>query len=354
MIDIFAPSHKSRALISNAPGIENFRNKVKLNVSRLQDYYASNIRSVPSDNPLVQSLKHSGVYTFDAVDLQNNAIVRSPYISKNFGFTTEFNAGSFLKHKVYPYTDNMIYTSTGYVRPYQAVSNWTKLRPLNTLWVDADYLDMSVPDNKQQIIDGFSSVHLDIPLMALMYKGFKEDPKYSQVVLGEDQFVATYVLPSILESQVDISMISALIAVYEGDYRHTTRVNSNYYLPSYSAEFEKVAQFVLDRISGTRMQYKDMLQNIPCVYKSNALEALVLPDFISTTQVDWAMLATRLRIINFLIDIGGANGRRANQGFLNKLKVFTRLVRASRVPYTSMSDYMASFYDRSLSNYLKY
>lgn len=353
MLDIFTNTYQAKALVSNAPGLENFKNKVKQNVTRMQEYYASNVRSVPSDYPLVQALKHAGVYTYDAVDLQNNAIVRSPYISKNFGFTTEFNPGSFIKHKVYPFTDNMIYTSTNYVRPYAAVSNWRNLRPLKVLWVDQDHVDMSVPNAKQEIQTGLGAVHLDIPLMALMYKGFKEDPSFSQLVLGEDQFVATFVLPSILESQVDLTMISALIAVHEGDYRYMSRVNSNYYLPSYSGEYERIARFVLERISDTRMQYKDMLQNIPCVYRQNALEALTLPDFISTTQVDWAMLTTRLRVINFLLDVGGASGRRANQGFITKLKVFARLVRASRVPYISMSDSMASFFDSSLSRYLK-
>lgn len=353
MLDIFTNTYQARALVSNAPGIDNFRNKIKQNVARMQEYYASNVRSVPSAHPFVQALKHSGVYTYDAVDLQNNAIVRSPYISKNFQFTTEFNPGSFLKHKVYSFTDNMIYTSTNYVRPYQAVSNWSSLRPLKAMWLDQDHLDMSVPNANLQIQDGLAAVHLDIPLMALMYKGFKEDPKFKAMVLGEDQFVATFVLPSILESQADITMISALIAVYDGDYRYMSRVNSNYYLPSYSAEFEKIARFVLERISDTRMQYKDILQNIPCVYATSALEALTLPDFIPTTQVDWAMLATRMKVINFLLDVGGPGGRRANQGFITKLKVFARQVRAAKVPYLNMSDNMAAFYDISLSKYLK-
>lgn len=352
MLDIFTQTYQARGAVSQAPGIDNFRRKIKDNVRRMQEYYASNVRSVPSNHPLVQALKHSGVYTMDAVELFNVASERSPYISKNFGFTTEFNRGFFNKHKVYPSRDNMIYSSSQYTRPYEAVQAWSQLRPVNLLWMDSDYLDMSVPSHLLNTTDSFSSISVDIPLMALMYKGFKEYYNTTTLVLGEDQFVATYLLPSMLESQVDMSMVSALISVYEGDYRHTSRVNSNFYLPSYSTEYEAVARHVLNRISDTRMQYKDILQNIPCVYQENALQTLTLPDFISTTQVDWAMMATRFKIINFLLDVGGTQGRKANQGFINKLKVYSRLVINSGVPYGSMSNELASSLQSSLDKYM--
>ncbi len=352
MLDIFVNTYNARSPVSTVPGLGNFIAKIRGNVERLQDYYASNVRSVPSNHPLVQALKHSGVYTMDTVDLFNTATERYPYISRNFGFTTEFNRGSFTKGKIYSLENNMIYSSSEYTRPYEAVSHWRQLRPVNVLWLDSDILEMSVPSNNLSNTNGLASVHIDIPLMALMYKGFKQDTQYNQMVLGEDQFVATYILPSILESQVDISVISALISVYEGNYRYLSRVNSNFYLPSYSSEFENMARHVLNRISGTRMQYKDMLQNIPCIYKKDALEALTLPDFISTTQVDWAMFATRMRVINFLLSVGGADARRANQGFINKLKVYSRLVINSRVPYESMSPALAEWFKMNIDRYL--
>lgn len=349
MLPIFTDSYKARGAITTHPSSPRYAELIKLNVNRQIEYYQSNVRAVRNDHPLVQALKHLPSYTENPVDLFNTAYGRFPYLSKNFKFTTEYNKGSFKAHQVYSTKDSMIYSMSDYIRPYQAVSDWKSLTPLKCLWLDSSFVDMSVPNNLLNDEDKFSSVSIDLPLLSLMYKGFKESMVNSELVLGEDQFIATYVLPSILPTQVDISCVSATMAVFEGTYSTQSRVNTSIYLPSYSSEFHKIALHALNRIEGSKMQYIHMLQSIPCVYQASALDALVLPDFAPTTQVEWAMLATRLKVIDFLLEVGGKPGRDANKGFIQTLKPYCRDVRMARIPYTEMSDTMASYIDDTLT-----
>lgn len=347
MLTIFTDSNKPRGAISLHPSVPRLKELVKINVQRLIDYYHSNVRAVRNDHPFVQVLKHLPTYTGSPIDLFNIADSRFPYLSKNFKFTTDFNRGSFKGYKVYPCSDNMIYAKGEYVRPYDAVDNWKTLKPLKSLWTSSNFLDMGVPDNRNLITDGFNAVSIDIPQLALMYRGFYE-MQTDDMLLGEDQFVGTYLLPSIVESQVDMSCISSTIALFEGNYISQTRVNTQIYLPSYGIEFQKAAMHALNRIEGSRMLYLHMLQSIPCIYHENAANALTLPDFAPTTQVEWAMLATRLKVINFLLDVGGKAGRDANKGFIQHLKPYCRDIQSQRIPYTEMSDSMATFIDDSL------
>ena len=354
MLPIFSDVYNPRGVVSKAPTSDWLNIRYQGSVSKLRELWRSNIHRVYSDHPLVQALKHTVSYSESPVDVLNVAMSRAPYVSKNLKFTTDFNKGSFQGHKIFPHQDNMIYSHSDYISPYAAIANWKDLKPLKCLYIDSDAVALSIPDNTGAS-DGFSAVSIDIPQMCLMYKGFKKaqeaDPNAG--VYGEEEFVGTYVLSSILESQADLSYFSAMMAVYYGTYEEKSRADVNYYIPVYGADFKKVATHIFNRITDTRFPYVQVLQNIPSIYKGSSLNALILPDAPSTIQVDWAMLTTRLKVINFLLDVGGSTGKRANLGFINQLKKYAREVRSSTIPYNQMSSTFGNLFENSLTRYSK-
>lgn len=354
MIPLFTNTYQARGRVSRAPTEAIFKVRVNDSVTRLKALWQSNNHRVLSDHPLVQALKHSGLYTYQPVELYNAAVSRYPYLSRNLKFTTDFNKGSFDHLRVYPTKDSMIYSTDDYVRVYQAIDDWRNLQPLKCLWLDTHLVDMSIPSDRP-VSPGYSAVSVDIPLMTLMYKGFKQSLASidDSSVLGEEDFVGTYVLPSIIESQVDTTCTSALMSVFYGTYQSHQRVAVNYAIPAYGAEYEKIAKHVLSGITDTRMSYVQILQSIPAVYKASGLEAMQLPDFPSTAQVDWAMFSARIPVIDFLLDVGGKVGRNANQGFINQLKTYTRKVNSSTIPYSSMSDSLALKIENAVKRYQK-
>lgn len=354
MLSLFTHRHFPRGQISLVPKTPWYIQRIQENVKRQQDYAASIAKGVYANHPLVQAIKHAGDYQLGPVELQELADSRYSYIAKALKFTTEFNRGTFDALKIYPSRDSMIYASSEYVRPFGAVANWMDLKPVKCLWSDAPFVDMSIPDNRLPVKDHFTSVSVDIPLMALMYKGFKESRRARELsgelssVLGEEHFVAMHVLPSILNSQVDVTCMSAMIAVFEGRYEDSHRVSTHMYLPSYAADYRYLCTKILERITDTRMQYVHILQHIPGIYQTNALEYLQLPDFAETTQVNWAMMVARLKVINFLLEVGGATGRKANNGFIQQLKSYMRRIESAGIPYASMSPELGEYVKSSL------
>lgn len=350
MLTIFTNANVPRSGISSIPGQDRFRELLRYRVKTVQDYYRSNVRAVNSSSGFVQALKHLPSWTTDPIELSNTAKGRYPYIAKALKFTSDFNRGTLKTHKLNGASDTIVYATDEYVRPYSAVSEWDRQTPLKYLWIDSKGLDL-FPALSPSEFNGLCSVQIDLPLAALMYKGFKESMMNSSSVLGEEHFVAIHLLTSSLPSQVDMSCISSIIARYRGEYTPVRQKVTSIYLGSYDDDFKKIADYVINRVEGTRMPYLQVLQNIPCIYKDNAHQALILPDHLSTTQVNWAMLLMRMPVINFLLDIGGNAGRKANQGFINRLKQHAKEVRLSRVPYMEMTDETAAFFDRSITRY---
>lgn len=354
MLALFSNTYQSRGQISQHPQLEWLKVRIKENVSRQQEYYASAARAVFADHPLAQLLKLIGANArLDDFDVYDNSWVRAPYVSRNLGFTSEVNKGTFKKHRLYDSDSSMILAVPEYISVFSGLENWRDLEPVRTLWIDRPYLDMAVPSSTGDITD-FSAAVVDIPRLVLMYRGFLNYRKkimaenINAMVLGEESFVAMYALPAMLKSQADISAVSATQAYYYDRYAPTIRVQTPIYLPSYSDTFQKVAKYALERIDGAKMQYSHMLQHLPSIYKSSALSSLVMPDMVPTTQVQWSVLVARLKTIMFLLDIGGKNGINTNRGYINEIQKKTRQISLSGIPYNVMGDELANFVDNSI------
>lgn len=350
MLPLFTMSTVPRTNVSVSPGLSRLRAVVKDSVLKVQDYYRSNVRTATAAHPFAQMLGHMVPYQLDPIEVYNSAVSRYPYVSKALKFTTDFNRGTLQGHRVTNSLDTLIFATHDYVRPYAAVADWKSLKPVKYIWCESPFLDISPLEHDGSNRYDFEALSLDVPSLALMYKGFKESLS-SESVLGADQFVGTHIAVSALESKADMSMISAAISMYGGTYEDNRRQDVEIYVPSYSSDVQTVLKHFLQRCEGTKMPFVQVLANLPCIYQENALLALQLPDYLPTTQVNWAMLAARLKVINFLYDLGGANGKRANQGFTNQLKKEVRLVRSMRYPENAMSSELKDFVENSLTRY---
>lgn len=361
MLELFTSSYKTRGSIVKAANLTWFKTRIAENVKRLFEYYSLTPRAVFGDNLLAQILKISGAGSDnDVFGIYDLAWARNRHIVNGLKLTSDEAQGTLLHLSLYKTANSLNIAYPEYTSPSQGVVNWGHLRPVKTLWLDSGYVNMDVPilstlaDNKD-----FSAITIDIPQLSLMYKGFM-GYRYAlsqklefTAQLGEEHFVAMYALPSMLESQVDITCTSALINLYYSGYDERKRVDSPIFLPSYSAEYRKIATDVLNRLDGSKMQYQHMLQSIPAVFHESASEALVLPDTANTIQIDWAKFISRLPVIEFLLDVGGANGRRANQGLINLLIKDVKSMKGRGMPLRVMTANQADYTENMISRILR-
>lgn len=350
MFTLFSNQYRSRGLISKHPTTDWMIARVAQNIELQKNYYASAGRSVFANHPIAQALKLIGANAkVDEFTLYDQAWTRSIMVGRSLGFTSEVNKGSALAHPLYKSDACSWVSYPEYISPYTAANDWKELEPVKVLWIDSNKMSTDVPSlNGDPVM--FSTVTIDLPRLTIMYRGWLNDRRkimasnMDAIAYGEENFVAMYVLPGMLRSQAAVSAVSATIALHNGTYEDTKRVNSSIYLPSYSDEFKKIAEYSLRNIkNSSKMQYIHVLQNLPQVTSMSAYDAMQLPDMIPTIQSEWALMVARLRIIMFLTEIGGSNGRRANQGYINELKRKAKALANTGIPYNVLSDELAIY-----------
>lgn len=361
MLELFMKGYKTRGSIVTAGNLTWYKTRIQENITRLYQYYSSSPRAVFGNNLLAQILKISGAASDnDVFGVYDLAWARNRFIVNGLKMTSDEAQGTMKHLSIYNTADSLNISYPEYTSPYESVKQWGHLRPVKTLWLDSPYVNMDVPVLAANMDNGdFSAITVDIPMLSLMYKGFNGYRKSLALtqdftaVLGEEHFVAMYALPSVVESQVDITCTSALMNLYYGKYDDRRKVDTPIYLASYSDDYRKIAYDILNRIEGSRMQYQHVLQSIPAVFSDSAASALVLPDVSNTIQIDWALFMSRLAVIEFLLDVGGSTGRRANQGSINLLVKHVKAMKGRGFPFKAMTQQLADTAENAITRILK-
>lgn len=349
MISLFSTPYAHRTNISRHPSTDWMAKRFDENIVKQQEYAIASALSVFANHPLAQALKLIGANAdMDIVDLYNYAWIRAPYVANSLHFMSSVFQGSLRRHQIYSSTDSLIFAESTYISPTVGLANWRELTPVKVLWMDANQVQMDLPDREGTPF-AFTAVVVDIPMLVLMYRGFLQYRKTVMATLpeygvyGEENFIAMHVLPNMLRSQVDITAISATIAMYYGEYEKTSRVNAPIYLPSYAGDFEKIAKYSLKELVGVKQEYRAAINQLPAFYGKTALDVLQLPDTLVTTQVEWALFLSRLRVIMFIIDVGGKQGRDANKAYIGDLQKKARNLKIAGIPRNKMSSDMYEY-----------
>jgi hypothetical protein len=130
-----------------------------------------------------------------------------------------------------------------------------------------------------------------------------------------------YVLPNILHSHIELCIINRLMNLYYGAPMGEVRKHHPFPIIDYSARIDHALAPIVKRLSSTKMLYFSVLKNIPSIADIDAQSFLMMPDIAKTRQVWWAMILSRLRIIVWLIDIGGVAGIAMNRSMIAKLQI---------------------------------
>ena len=169
---------------------------------------------------------------------------------------------------------------------------------------------------------GSSVLGLDLNLLSVMYKEFiKRHYKNSEgSSLNAQHFSYMYVIPNMLNSHIDITIMNRLMNLYYNEPMTQSMVKHPIMVSDYSSKLDSVLRKVISNIQNTPMRYEAMLRNIPTVSSRDMQDALKLPSVAPTQQVSWALYFSRLKVIQFMLDIGGDKGRAANNDLINDLK----------------------------------
>lgn len=347
MYQLFTKVFDSANAVLKPPEFELIKRTYQAQLMNITQYYHNRVYAVRSNHLLCRLLTTAEIpVQYDLDRYLEVAYTRSPYIAKYFNFTSEINYGRVQPSVFYGNENSEIILYTEEYFDPSVIKEWRNIQAVKVLEHPFSDLGLLLPTGISHSTDtGLVVMSINIPLLLYQYRGFVLEQKTkilsgSDSLLGVAHFVHMHVLPNILHSHMELCIINRLMNIHYGAPMGEALKHHPFSVINYGSKIDRTLTTIVVRLRKTRMLYFSMLKNIPSIDYPDSQAALIMPDMARTRQVWWSLLLARLRVICFLIDIGGSNGLAMNRSLINKCQTDLKRVLDENVIKTLLPDDM--------------
>ena len=306
---------QDRQLLLSVTKFDNIRETYQHNLKLAINYLQHLEFSTRNDNILVRLIKSMDLpYGYDIDIFTDLAIERSMQVARQFGFCTNTSHGSRSSRSIYGVNAiEYIISDESYFSIFKEYANWKEITALKVI---THYnTDLSF---RPKVLNetGLVVLALNIPLMLLQYKAFRQAYPGHSV----NTFVSRFVLSNMLKSHVDIVMLNRLKCSF---YQKPCDVSKGAYpfsINTYEHTLNDVHKYLLRVLRDKPLPYSDVLLNVPTVSGSNILTSIKPPEMLKNRYTSWLLLVAQLDTVMFVIDVLGAKGLRSNSAYIHRLQ----------------------------------
>ena len=326
MLKLFSNQESIRSGVSIDPAFEYIQRSYARELLKIKDYFRNNEIYVTNQHILSRIIKVCSVsHERDLFDYMSAITDRAPYVANNFKLTSLKNKGQVHESEFYGENSLEIIISVDTLEDIEEASSyWRELKPVNVIRHGNKDVDMMIPGEwYRYAIPTLSCFTIDIPMLMLQYRSWSLD----KITKGIDNFspslfVSQYVLPNMLDSQLDYSVMNILMDIENPI--PTVRETKHYPFKvlDYRTRLYKLLNSVYGGLSKKKIRYEDVLKNIPAFSTKNMYGGLYLPTPFLNRQNRWAVLLSRINVVYYL------------------LTNFTRAIRTNR---TTIKDFMMNY-----------
>lgn len=334
MLDLFLSTASTQVTTQSDPAFHYLRAAYRREVADVVSYYHQRVYAVKNNHFLARLLNTLAVpMEYEIAQYARVAETRGTYVANSFRMTSELTAGTVFDGHFYgPGGSEIILHRDCYFDPVKADLHWPHIAAVHVHRHPQSHLGFLLPNGRETCSEtGVSVVSVNVGLLAVQYRGFilQQYRKTAGVsLLGLNHFIHMYVLPNMLYRHADYVLMNRLMNLYYGAPLGQAYRTHPFLLYDYHQKLDQSLGFYLKRLQKKSLDFSSVLKSLPALYTENQEEALQLPDYAPTRQVEWALLVARLPTIQFLIDLMGSNAKARNQMHLNTLdRLITRLLR---------------------------
>lgn len=329
MFQLFTKSFESQNGVIKPPEFDYIKRTYEQQLRTITDYYKNRVYAVRNQHLLSRLLTIGEIpASYDLYRFLEAVYTRAPFIAKHFQLTSEINYGH-VKPSVFYGEENqeiLLYNEDEF-DVSEAIQHWQDIQAVKVIEHPFSDMGLLLPTGIKHSTDtGLVVISINIPLLLLQYRQFVlqqyvKTLNESESLLGVTHFVHMYVLPNMLYSHLELCLVNRCMNLYYGAPMGDQLKRHPFHVIDYKDKIDKSLMGIVKRLKKTRLLYFSVLKNIPSIYYEDSQASLQMPDLAHTRQVWWALLLSRLRIIQFLIDIGGESGLRMNGSLINRLHI---------------------------------
>ncbi len=335
MYELFEERYEADNSVIRFYSFEYVKRTYLRDLETVKNYYHNRVFTIRNTHILIRLLRNLSIpYSYEPERFVQVTEARAPYIANALKITSPLSPGKFFDGEFYgPGCPELILYDHEYFNPDDVERNWKNVAAVKVLLHPRSDMSFWLPDGTNQSTDkGLAVISVDIPLLIYQYRCFTMDQAGAvargESLLGPDHFVHMYVLPNMMDSHLDITIMNRAMNIYYGRPMGEGLRRLPFPVHDYTGRLDNVLNDVVEIVQRKKMRYEWLLKSIPAMVSTDMQEALIMPDYPRTRQIWWALMLSRLDIMKFLIDIGGEDDIRMNKDHINILKrMLTRLLR---------------------------
>lgn len=313
MLNLFTIPNTSK--LSNALPVDwvNLRKHYLKEIQTVINYYrtravgvtSSNLIALLNDNMKADTLLNYPTY----LSISN---INKLKTERMYKLTTPYLFGEVLNSALFQ-DSNDIYISHS-DENYSGV--WLDKEPFRFLRHDESDISFCIPfkERYRSTSLNMNVIQTDLVMMALMYRAYTRS---KEGITTSEKFVLQHILPNMIYSYLDIAIMNRLMNLFYG-YENTEVLSRPPVIVNpFKNRLDNILSQVLKRIQNMRPDYKLILNEIPSIQNKTMLDSLLIPDVASTRQIKWSLYVSRIKIMGFLLDVGGRDGVVINRSLIN-------------------------------------
>lgn len=293
---------------------------------------------------------------------QVNRISGSMGLSNSAHHGRVFDKGTFYGKHI----SEIIVTASDRLSPGELWNNWEVMSAVRVLShpihgptiIELDGTLEAPPSHRMGV--NLAVLELNIPLLACQYQLWKMSNRLrsrNPDAIPDAYFISQVVLPAMLLSHLDITVLNTLSYMFGMDETFEVKTNMPFYISDLSTRYENGMAELLKRFSVQTTTFNDMLSNIPCFGARTLLHAVRMPELAFTNQVIWALTASRLHLVAFLLKLNDVNGNVKNDAIITRFR--RSIIEAQSGKYLvnqvpgPVAEYFATYIQQNIQPYLK-
>lgn len=308
---------------------EFIRRGIQKNISNYKKYYQNTNHSVASQHLLIKILYHFGegygqsyrdFYTFLKANYLNYS--RSIHLSSP-GWVGKAHPGVFYGAGV----KEFLIAHHDPIDDFdKAILNWNNLSSVKVLFHHrsdlqlANFTGINTTDTF-----GYAVCQIDIPLLCLQYKAFRDyQRRFTDVEIDATnsamQFIRKYVLSNMIDTHMDIAIFNRFYRNYLALPHTKADDRQPFYVMDFEDKVDDVQKEMLRALKDRNYTFSSMLKTILAIDKDSMLEVMPLPNIARTRQIKPALLLARIDVLELLMLINKQSKGNSNQSELNTIR----------------------------------
>lgn len=272
-------------------------------------------------------------------DIETQARVweqKIPTLIRELELTSSLTYGKFRQGVIYgERVPHLILAHSTYFNIYFEKIPWQNHVPVKVLRHPFSDFNIGLLDGRDiSSGEGLAVIAINPLLLAFQYRSFLVEQRLiNNGDYNEDPalFISRYVLPNLLLSHFDLVLFNRSLSLFDQTPSTESIKPPPFPWIDYSKQIDEKLSKLLMVISRTPLFYDTILRLLPGVSSNHLKQGLWMPNIVPTRQVEWALILTRLNVMDFLIRLNGEKGVRKNKHDITQLQWLLRRVEKSRL-----------------------